>query len=186
MATQISTETKIYKKQLRLYKKSLRTQLLTSRFTTETSVENELYRKKYKMSGCVYCSPDPISKTILPDSNMFILEMNNDTNKIIGIGLIKNRPISSKLRVYNNGNYNRYVYIGKYRISRDEMTSEEQLVMKIFDILCFHGNKHMKRGQGLKSFPVELLFKLSKELDLINYIGKMFKSRLLQIENENN
>ena len=58
--------------------------------------------------------------------------------------------------------------------------------MKIFDILCFHGNKHMKRGQGLKSFPVELLFKLSKELDLINYIGKMFKSRLLQIENENN
>jgi len=108
MATQISTETKIYKKQLRLYKKSLRTQLLTSRFTTETSVENELYRKKYKMTGCVYCCPDPISKTILPDSNMFILEMNNDTNKIIGIGLIKNRPISSKLRVYNNGNYNKY------------------------------------------------------------------------------
>jgi hypothetical protein len=58
------------------------------------------------------------------------------------------------------------------------MNEEEDLVMKIFDILCFRGNKHMKRGQGLKSFPTELLFTLIKQVDLIKYIGNMFKDRL--------
>ena len=60
------------------------------------------------------------------------------------------------------------------------MNEEEDLVMKIFDILCFRGNKHMKRGQGLKSFPIELIYTLLKQVDLIKYIGNMFKQRLLK------
>ena len=58
--------------------------------------------------------------------------------------------------------------------------------MKIFDILCFRGNKHMKRGQGLKSFPIELLFTLFKKVDLVKYIGNMFKERLMNSSNETN
>jgi hypothetical protein len=104
--------------------------------------------------------------------------MNNDTNKIIGIGLIRNQPVNGKLSVYSKGNYNRYTFVGRTRIDRSEMNEEEDLVMKIFDILCFRGNKHMKRGQGLKSFPTELLFTLIKQVDLIKYIGNMFKDRL--------
>lgn len=179
MTTEISTTSQIHRKQLRQFKKNMRNHILTSRFTKSTWRENELYREKHKNIGCIYCSPDPISKSIMIDTNIFILEMNNDTNKIIGIGLIRNQSVNGKLNVYSKGNYNRYSFIGKKRIDRSEMTEEEDLVMKIFDILCFRGNKHMKRGQGLKSFPTELLFILSKQLDLIKYIGNMFKERLL-------
>ena len=69
------------------------------------------------------------------------------------------------------------------RIDRQDMNEEEVLVMNIFDILCFRGNKHMKRGQGLTSFPTELLYMLSKKIDLLKYIGNMFKRRILQNEN---
>ena len=187
MPTVVSTDERVHRKQLRIFKKSLRNQILTSRFTTTTWNENELYRKTHNNVGCIYCSPDPISKSILTDSNLFILEMNNDTNKIIGIGLIRNHNVNGKLNVYSKGNYNRYAFIGRNRIDRTEMTEEEDLVMQIFDILCFRGNTHMKRGQGLKSFPTELLYTLSKKLDLIKYIGNMFKSRLLRKEvNETN
>jgi hypothetical protein len=112
------------------------------------------------------------------ESIMFVLEMNNDTNKIMGIGMVRNRAIVSKISVYSNGNYNRYVYIGKTRINRTEMSEDEERIMKVFDILCFSGNTHMKRGQGLKSFPTEMLFKMSARLDMVSYIGEMFKKRI--------
>jgi phage gp16-like protein len=105
--------------------------------------------------------------------------MNNDTNKIMGIGMVRNHPILNKFFVYENGNYNRYVYIGKNRISREDMSGEEEQIMQAFDILCFKGNRHMKRGQGLKSFPVDMLYRVSKKIDLVNFIGNMFKIRLV-------
>jgi hypothetical protein len=60
------------------------------------------------------------------------------------------------------------------------VNEEEEKVMQIFDILCFTGNRHMKRGQGLKSFPVDMLYRCSKKLDLVKFIGNMFKIRLAQ------
>jgi len=109
---------------------------------------------------------------------MFILEMNNDTNQIMGIGLVRNHPILNKYHVYDNGNYNRYVYVGKNRIDRADMSEKEEQIMKVFDILCFTGNRHMKRGQGLKSFPTDILYRCSKKVDLVKFISEMFKSRM--------
>jgi len=167
----------IIKIKVKEYKKTFRHFLLTSRFNNSTWNENENYRKKYPNIGCIYCSPDPISKEIPHDSIMFILEMNNDTNKIMGIGMIKNHPHISKYRIYDEGNYNRYVYVGKRRIDRSEMTEGEERIMKVFDILCFTGNRHMKRGQGLKSFPPDMLYRCSKKLDLVQFIKQMFQNR---------
>ena len=103
--------------------------------------------------------------------------MNNDTNKIMGIGAIKNHPTMNKYHVYDYGNYNRYVYVGKNRIDRSEMTEQEELAMKIFDILCFKGNTHMKRAQGLKMFPIDMLYRMSRKKDLVDFITNMFKNR---------
>jgi hypothetical protein len=75
--------------------------------------------------------------------------------------------------------YNRYIYHGKHHIARNQMTEYEERIMKVFDILCFTGNKHMKRGQGIKSFPIEMLYKCSRTLDLVSFICEMFKSRML-------
>ena len=181
----ILTEEQIYKKRVKDYKKDFRKFLLTSRFSNETLKQNEEYRLRNPLLGCVYCSPDPVSTKIPVDSILFILEMNNDTNKITGIGMVRNRATSNKYRVYENCNYNRYVYTGKNRIDRRDMTENEEEIMKFFDIICFTSNKHMKRGQGLKSFPIDVLYRCSKELDLVNFINEMFKQRLTNKKNNN-
>jgi len=171
-------EKNVHKQLVLEYKMQFRNFLLTSRFNNSTWAENEQFRHQNQNIKCIYCSPDPIAQNIPIDSILFILEMNNDTNKIMGIGMVRNHPKLNAYYVYEYGNYNRYIYAGKNRISRSEMTEEEEKVMQIFDILCFKGNCHMKRGQGLKSFPIDMLYRCSKKLDLVKFIGNMFKIRL--------
>jgi len=173
----IPTINRLYRKRLTEFRGEFRNHIMTSRFNTSTLEENARYRTAHSSIKCVYCSPDPVSMKIKPDSIMFILEMNNDTDKIAGIGLVRNHAVLGRHFVYENGNYNRYVYTGKYRIDRSEMTEEENRIMSLFDILCFTGNKHMKRGQGLKAFPTDMLYRMSPVLDLVKVIGKMFKDR---------
>jgi hypothetical protein len=177
-----SYEEKLHKQKVCDYKKELRNFLLTSRFTNSTWFENKVFRETNPMFKCIYCSPDKVSQNIPIESILFILEMNNDTNQIMGVGMVRNHPIVSKFYVYDDGNYNRYVYTGKNRIDREEMSEEEDRVMQIFDILCFKGNRHMKRCNGLKSFPTDMLYRCSKKLDLVKFIGNMFKIRLAKKE----
>lgn len=172
---------KKYNQEVRAYKQQLTKYILTSRFTNATHIENAKFRKKNGI-GCIYCSPEPIAKHIPVDAIIFMLEMNNDINKIIGIGMMKNHPSNKKYKIYETENYNRNIYVGKHRIDRTEMTDEENIIMTVFDILCFTGNKHMKRGHGLKSFPINMLYNCSKKLDLITFISNMFKQRMKKNE----
>jgi len=181
----VPNDKRLYRKKLCEFKKQMRNHIMTSRFNSETWAENEEYRSSHGNIGCIYCSPDPIANVIPTDTIMFVLEMNNDTNKIMGIGMVRNRPIVSKISVYSNGNYNRYVFVGKSRINRTDMSEDEERIMKVFDILCFSGNKHMKRGQGLKSFPSDMLYKMSARLDLVSFIGEMFKARIAKHKGQN-
>ena len=166
------------------YYHSMRSKIVTSRFNTKTIDENANYRSKNPQIGSIYCSPQTMTEKIPVDSNVFVLEMNNDTNQIIAIGMVKNHPFVQKYHVYENGNYNRYVYVGKYRISRTEMTEQENQIMTALDILCFTGNRHMKRGQGLTRFPPDMLFGCSHIVDIPVFIAEMFKSRFQ--DNKNN
>jgi hypothetical protein len=153
--------------------------IVTSRFNNSTWSENEKFRKKHSALKCIYCAPEEVSKTIPSDAIMFVMEMNNDTNKIIGIGMVRNHSYSGVYNVYDDGNYNRYTYIGKMRISRSEMTEHEEKMMTVLDKLLFTGIRHMKRGQGLRCFPIKTLYECKeKKLDLVDYISKMFKARL--------
>jgi hypothetical protein len=161
------------------YRQESKQFLLTSRFTNDTWKQNEEFRKSKKKTGCVYCSPTPITNEIPHEAVLFILEMNNDTNEILGIGMAKNCPKIYKYSVYNNGNYNRYVFEGHNRIDRSEMTEQEETVMQIFDILCFQGNTHMKRGSGISSFPTIMLHRCRERFDLVDFIKTMFKQRLI-------
>jgi hypothetical protein len=119
-----------------------------------------------------------LSTDIAHESVVFVLEMNNDTNKIMGIGMVRNKPIVGKYAPYRNDNYNMFVYIGKMRIARDDMTPNELEIVRFFDRTCFHGEKHMKRGCGLTMYPVEILYKCSMVFDLTDFIRCMFKRRL--------
>lgn len=174
------------KENLKNFKAAMNKFIMTSRFNNATWEENVNYRGKLKHKGCIYCCPVAVTQKIPYESIMFVLEMNNDTNQIVGIGMVKNRAIRDKYKVYENGNYNRYVFVGNNRIDRTDMNDDEESVMQLFDRLCFKGNRHMKRGQGLRSFPVELLYELSKKLDLTKFIVEMFKKRMpVKQENKN-
>ena len=165
------------RRQIRQYKKTMRTYILTSRFNTETRTQNEIYRKIKWANGCIYCAPDHVSNEIPIESKIIVLEMDNDNNTIFGIGMLLNKPFHNKHAVYGDNNYNRYSYVGKYRIKREELTAHQEAVFKALDILCFKGNEHMKRGQGLKAFPAKLLMNCKSVIDLPKYINNMFRIR---------
>jgi len=173
----VPTIKQIHRTNVNNYRIQMRHFIMTSRFNNSTMEENERFRSSQPKIGCIYCSPSPVSIRIPHESIMFVLEMNNDKNEITGIGMVMNKPRINKYSVYNNGNYNRYSFVGNYRIDRTDMSEDENLILRVFDILCFTGNRHMKRGQGLSMFPVDMLYRCHKKLDLIDYIRNMFKER---------
>ena len=150
--------------------------ICTTRFNTETLQQNFAWRRRHqKLDECVYGSPIPVKHAVRENAWMIVLEMQNDANKIVGIGLVKNSPnlpivpivpipkcggVALKPSVYNCGNYNRFIYQGAYRIdllSNDpddiKLTREEQLVIKILELALFYGPNHSKRGKGICELP---------------------------------
>ena len=146
--------------------------ICTTRFSSETLQQNCAWRRRHqKLDECVYGSPIPMKHAVREGAWMIVLEMQNDANKIAGIGLVKNSPNlpsvpipqnSSALKpssVYSCGNYNRFIYQGAYRIDllsnelELELTREEQLVIKILELALFYGPNHSKRGKGICELP---------------------------------
>ncbi len=163
--------------QLKEYSANNKCYIMTTRFSNETFEENKKYRDSLSKVKCIYCCPDAIARSIPFETTLFVLEMNNSENKIVGIGKVKNVPKLQKYIVYNENNYNRYQYIGKQRIDRNEMDDEEEEIMQLFDNWCFKGMGHMKRGQGIKSFPLDKLYFHSRFINIHKVIKKMFKKR---------
>jgi hypothetical protein len=97
----------------------------------------------------------------------------------MGIGLVRNHPITGKYLVYEQGNYNRYIYAGRMRIDRMDMNEEELIILKLLEGICFKGVNHSKRGQGIVAFPVKLQYKcdIIGGIQLTDYVCQMFKTR---------
>lgn len=173
--------------QLRSYYNETKPRIVTTRFNKDTWCENETYREKHHPTlGCAYGVPGKATSSFTGDDILLVLEMNNSENRIMGIGMVKNQPVmrNKQYNVYENPEYNRYVYLGKNRIDRNDMTEQEEEIMKVFDILCFTGKRHQKRLSGIKAFPIDMLFKMSKRLeelgkpDLVDFMTQMFKTRV--------
>ena len=64
--------------------------LTATRFTNDTWKQNCDYRKKRNIQGCIYGVPKRNGALIPVNGTMFVYEMNNERNRIMGIGLIKN------------------------------------------------------------------------------------------------
>ena len=132
----------------------------TTRFTNYTYKENQDWRERFKWKGCIYGLNKKMPLTVPHLGLVFVLEMNNDQNKIMGIGLIRKRLCSDKYyKIYSDQNYNRYTYKSKYRISRESLSKREEKVIQLFDILLFTGKTHLKRGQGITTVPKTLIKK---------------------------
>ena len=131
--------------------------IVTSRFNNETRDTNYAYRKKHGLA-CMYCTPLELSPSISYNTPVFVIEMNNFTNKIEGIGLIKNSPETKKYyKVHVDGNTNRYTYIGKYFIERDTIEDYNPRLVYTLEEILFKGYTHSKRGAGMTKIPKRFL-----------------------------
>lgn len=95
----------------------------------------QIYRRPLK---CIYGCPREISnKKIPPEAKILVIEMNNDENKIEGIGEIINQTASEVYKpvaggrippadpppfrkIFSDRNYTRYIYIGNTRYATRE------------------------------------------------------------------
>ena len=91
--------------QIRQFKSQQKVFLMTSRFNTQTKLENQRFREKNWKQGCLYCSPTEISQAIPFKAKLLVLEMDNDTNQIFAIGMCANRALTQKYAVYETTNY---------------------------------------------------------------------------------
>ena len=152
---------------------------MVTRFNNETWRQNVNYRIKHGIFGYLYPSPRRIKDTIPLESYVYVLEMNNETNQIIGLSRVRNYVRADKFyHVYADRNYNRFVYRGKERIDRSSMSNREEEVMKIWDALLFKGCNHMKRGSGFWQVKPERYTELRiGEEGLDSYVCRMFLKR---------
>lgn len=121
---------------------------MATRFNNKTWEENCRWREKNNFQGCIYNSPVYIKDDIPLQIPLFVIEMNNETNKIEGIGKIINYVHTDrKYKVYSDSNYNRYTYHGKVRINREMIKNIEKL--EKLEARLFKGKGHLKRGQGI-------------------------------------
>jgi len=115
-----------------------------TRFNNKTWQEYQTWLSAYQQSyeqiyqrplKCIYGAPREIShKKIPPQAKILVIEMNNDENKIMGIGEIINQTASEPYKpavggrippfrkIFSDRNYTRYIYIGNTRYaSREEL-----------------------------------------------------------------
>jgi hypothetical protein len=149
--------------------------LVSTRFNDETWDQNKRYRKKHSLK-CIYGSPLEFTKRICVDSNVFVLEMNNSTNKLEGIGLIKNRPCFDKYyKIYHDGNYNRYIYKSDYHINREQLLIMNADLIRMFDYILFKEKTHLKRGSGFTTIPEKLLtHSICEKIDIVRTLKHIF------------
>jgi hypothetical protein len=150
-------------------------EVCVSRFNNQTYNENKNYRERYGIP-CIYSSPIKITPNILPYAKLIVIEMNNDTNTIEGFGIIKNNlDFKKNYKIYDDRNYNRYVYTSTYRIDRDNLTSYEIILITELENLVFKTAKHCKRGHGIQVIPKHI--KNNTEFNYCKFLNQLYISR---------
>jgi hypothetical protein len=131
--------------------------IVTGRYNSETWDATVRYREKRAFS-CIYAPPYKLAESIDVNHPVFVIEMNNSLNQIMGIGLIKNKLVTDKVyKVQEDTNCNRYIYIGEHHISREVLENYNPLLVYVLDQILFKGYTHSKRGSGLTKMPEKVL-----------------------------
>lgn len=123
--------------------------LATTRFNYTTYEENQTFRANSKIPVIYGCNIRVSSKCPY-DSNIAVIEMNNNTNRIEGIGLIKNKIYFDKsYRIYAMRDYNRFIYKGNYWLSCQDIEDIAPYLIEVLENILFKKRSHMKRLSGI-------------------------------------
>ena len=158
-------------------------EICVTRFTDTTFNENRSWLMKNNqennhIKGCIYGTPVKIKTSILPDTTLLVIEMNNTKNKIEGIGIIKNNlmPENRKYyKIYSDNNYNRFIYKSNFRIDKDDFTANEKEVLTLLEHFLFKTPYHCKRGQGIQKIPLKIVN--NEEPNFVRFLINMYISR---------
>jgi hypothetical protein len=157
------------------YFQTKKKELMVTIFNETTYKENILFREQNNIP-CIYSCNYPITSVEMK-KGIYVLECDITNNKIRGIGFIVNKEAYYK-KIYDDERYNNYAYRGKYHISREEMSDEEEIVISALEYLCFYGKTHVKRYSGIKRFPRQWIYNMREKVDVLEFITKMFHKRL--------
>lgn len=127
-----------------------------TRYNNQTWAERTAWLAANPEYKCIYKSPVAIKSNIPYEAPLFVLEMNNDTNQIMGVGRIVNEIRADRsYRVYAEQNYNRYTYLGRQRVDRADILRQKEHVpvIETLERMLFYGARHVKRGQGIHELP---------------------------------
>jgi hypothetical protein len=145
--------------------------IVSTRFTNKTLKENRDYRERHNIK-CIYGSPQEFSPKIFYESVVFVVEMNNEINKI-----------------QNDGNYNRYIYKSNYFIDRSIIERYNPRLVEVLDYILFKEKTHLKRGTGFTTIPYKLLHhEKCENMEIINEVKLIFKEQfsknIVELEKE--
>lgn len=143
----------------------------TTRFNNKTYVENMKWKINNNFHGCCYGLPHKITTNIPPYKHVIVLEMNNELNKLMGIGCVKNYlRFDNNYKIHNDPKFNRYFYTGnKRRIDRSEIDVN---ILEHLEYLLFKTSKHYKRLRGITQIKKR---RLGEKLDIDFNIGDKVK-----------
>lgn len=162
-------------------------EICVTRFTETTFNENRSWliknnkennQENNNVKGCIYGTPVKIRTSILPDTTLLVIEMNNTKNKIEGIGIIKNNlmPENRKYyKIYSDNNYNRFIYKSNFRIDKNDFTANEKEVLTLLEHFLFKTPYHCKRGQGIQKIPLKIVN--NEEPNFVRFLINMYISR---------
>ncbi len=125
----------------------------TTRFNDTTWEENCEWRRRHRWEGCVYGANKRMPKHVPRDALVYVLEMNNQRDMIMGIGLVRNFFDGNRdIWVYKSEpDYNRFFYHSRYRRDRDDIENKKMLA--VLELMVFKGYGHNKRGQSITTIP---------------------------------
>jgi len=162
-------------------------QICVTRFNNKTLNENITWKKNNNHLGCIYGTPVKITETILPNTLIIVLEMNNSNNSIEGIGIINNRqekPDKKKFKIYDDNNYNRFIYKSNLRIDKKNLKSNyEKNILELLEKLLFTTKNHFKRGHGIQKLPK--FIEKFHELDFKKILTNIYKKKFIDIKTTN-
>lgn len=141
--------------------------IATTRFNNATLAENMAYRAKV-LEPVLYGSSIRIHQKYSIGCTMFVFEMNNEQNRIEGIGVIKNQVVhDKKYKIYSESDYNRIIYRGSHWLGRAQLLEMDPELIDIFDKMLFKGKSHLKRQSGITVVTEKLTKKWDQDLDLL-------------------
>lgn len=150
---------------------NLCTNLCTTRFNNKTYAENKIGRARLNVE-CFYANPSTMKGTKM----MYVLELNIEENKIMGIGRVPNVLHGNVYKIYEDESYNKRYFSGAYRINMEDLkTEEEKQLMESLEGICFRGRGHLKRGHRMLCFPKKIIGQcLQHEVNIISEIHQLF------------